>query len=324
MHGPEIIKKFIEITGDKECLSTMQPTHVFGQKLFWHAVLSKTAYVDAVCDKMMFFPSLPSEGIQITPIRKTATLLTILAIPRVRPDISNQEIENQLCYSGTVQRIWSQTWKEYPTIANGNRLVTFLPSGGKDIPQFIICKGQKLVVSYKGRQTICMRCNVEDHLTTECPKKSLKLCHLCASEDHQYRECPKRRAENNTNDDSEIATRNENTVDDIENATNETEDTVDDETPASEESDESESETLTGEDLVIDESQQTPDKSKTLTYLPQVHQIREELVKSSAICIRQETPPKEKTEMISPKPKRETRKKKAKQSLADNFNQTET
>ena len=164
-----------------------------------------------------------------------------------------------------------------------------------------------------------MRCSAEDHLTTECPKKRLKLCHLCASE-----ECPKRRAENNTNDDSEIATQNENTVDDIENATNETEDTVDDETPASEESDESESETLTGEDLVIDESQQTPDMSKTLTYLPQVHQIREELVKSSSKRIRQETPPKEKTEMLSPKPKRETRKMKAKQSLADNFNQTET
>ena len=90
--------------------------------------------------------------------------------------------------------------------------------------------------------------------------------------------------------------------------------------------DESESETLTGEDLVIDESQQSPDKSKTVTYLQQVHQIRAELAKSSAKCTKQETPPKEKTEIkfTSPKPKREPRKSKAKQSLADNFNQTET
>lgn len=325
MQGPEIIKAFIEITGDKECLSTMQPTHVFSQKLFWHAVLFKIGHVDTVCDKMMYFPSMSNEGIQITPIRKRATLLTI---PRVRADINNQEIENQLCYSGTVQRIWSQTWKEYPTIANGNRLVTFLPSGGKEIPLFIICKCQKLVLSYKGQQTICMRCNAEDHLTTECPKKSLKLCHLCASEDHQYRDCPERDAENNNIENTEEVVTQRDTE---ENAVKENNEEVvtrrgDDTTPeerieASDES-ERESETITGDDLVIDESQQTPEKR--LTYLPQVNQIRAELVKSSARRTRQETPPKERTDDASPKPQRALRKKTAQQSLEKNFNETET
>ena len=84
MQGPNITKHPIDITGDKECLTTMQPTHVFGQKLFWHAVLSKAAHVDTICNKMMFFPSMSTEGIQIIPIRKRATLLTI---PRVRDGI---------------------------------------------------------------------------------------------------------------------------------------------------------------------------------------------------------------------------------------------
>lgn len=173
-----------------------------------------------------------------------------------------------------------------------------------------------------------MRCNAEDHLTTECPKKSLKLCHLCASEDHQYRDCPERDAENNNIENTEEVVTQRDTE---ENAVKENNEEVvtrrgDDTTPeerieASDES-ERESETITGDDLVIDESQQTPEKR--LTYLPQVNQIRAELVKSSARRTRQETPPKERTDDASPKPQRAPRKKKAQQSLEKNFNETET
>ena len=326
MQGPELIKHFINVTRDKECLTTMQPTHVFGQKLFWHAVLSKAAHVDTICDKMMLFPSMPTEGIQIMPIRKRAILLTI---PWIRTDITNEEIESQSCHFGTVQRMWSQTWKEFPTIANGNRLVTFLPSGGKEIPPFIVCRGQKLIVSYRGRQAICMRCNAQDHLTTECPKKNLKLCHLCASEQHQYRDCPDRETEKETDANSNKENEEPEKVTEKEKETNE--EAAAETTPTCERiessEDESDSETVTGEDLVIDESQicNTPEKNEeSITCLPQLHEMRAELVKSSAKRTRQETPPKDKQENASPKPKRNPRKKKAQQSLENYFNQTET
>eukprot|EP00112_Aurelia_sp_Birch-Aquarium-sp1_P019347 Seg4769.5 transcript_id=Seg4769.5/GoldUCD/mRNA.D3Y31 product="hypothetical protein" protein_id=Seg4769.5/GoldUCD/D3Y31 len=42
-----------------------------------------------------------------------------------------------------------------------------------------------------------MRCIAQDYLTTECPKKSLKLCHVHVSEEHQYRDCPNREADSN-------------------------------------------------------------------------------------------------------------------------------
>ena len=291
IQGPEIIKKFIEATKDRECLETMQTTHIFGQQLFWHAVLSKLDYVDTVCDALMAFPSMPEKKIQISPVRKRATLLTI---PRVRPNITNEDIESQLCHFGSVQRIWNQTWKEFPKIANGNRLVTFLPSGGKEIPQFIICRGQKLVVSYKGRQTMSMRCNEQGHPTTECPMKNVKLCHLCASQEHQYRDCPRK--------------------DERERGKEMMEDKANDE--EGERTDESETETVTGEDLVIDESlpPSTPEKTQE-PYLPQLQHITTEIIKSSVKRTREETPPKHKTETAGPKPKRKTRRKRAQQSL---------
>ena len=281
IQGPEIIKEFIKITGDKECLAAMQPTHTFGERIFWHGVFTKAKYVDTICEKLVYFPST-DDGIAIMPIRKRATLLTI---PRVRPDISNNEIESQLCHFGSVQKIWNQTWKEFPNIANGNRLVTFLPSGGKEIPPFIICRGQKLVVSFKGRQAICMRCNANDHHSTDCPKKNTKLCHLCASEDHQFRDCPKKEKPQ----ENEIPE-----SDDKENAK--------DKTDPPESGNESDTGTITGEDLVIDESPEPPSTTKkskeVLSGIPKPTTTKR---------VRATTPTKEKdrTDNQSPKPKRD-------------------
>ena len=122
--------------------------------------------VDMVIEELVKFPSLPEDdpGIAFTPVRRRALLI---AIPDASPDISDNKIGSILSHYGTVNRVWKQTWGGFPNIFNGKRLVTIFPSGGTELPPFVILRNKKISLSYRGKPVFCNICMVDTRIAPQ-------------------------------------------------------------------------------------------------------------------------------------------------------------
>eukprot|EP00794_Sanderia_malayensis_P016324 gene16324-17963_t len=131
----------------------------------------------------------PEHPLPITSVRSRPTLITI---PFASPDISNEQIFQELHQYGKIINIWHQTYPEFPTISTGKRLCTIYPNPENPLPPFIIISGQKILISFRGRQPVCMHCNSKFHMTSSCHLRGQKLCFHCGQDDHHYNDCDRR------------------------------------------------------------------------------------------------------------------------------------
>ncbi len=186
----EIILHFQEKFKDASAVQQLMPLSSMPGRQKWNIIFSKASMVDNVIDNLIKFPSMTKEeiGIEFTPVRRRALLITI---PNATPDISDDEIVDQLSYYGTVLRIWKQTWEGFPHVFNGKRLVTMFPSVEKELPPFVIIKNKKVSLSYKGKPIFCNICMKDNHRTSECPSRDEKHCFLCGAQDHMKSQCEK-------------------------------------------------------------------------------------------------------------------------------------
>eukprot|EP00794_Sanderia_malayensis_P016325 gene16325-17964_t len=74
----------------------------------------------------------------------------------------------------------------------GKRLCTIYPNPENPLPPFIIISGQKILISFRGRQPVCMHCNSKFHMTSSCHLRGQKLCFHCGQDDHHYNDCDRR------------------------------------------------------------------------------------------------------------------------------------
>ncbi len=184
-----IIKLLLQALKDDHSVQHLQQMPSGPDLQHWNAILSKQKYVDDLLTLQL--PPLPDTEyvIKIVPVRKRPLTITI---PFAAPNISNEDIAHELAYEGHVISHRTLTYEEFPWISTGKRIFMFLPEDPTNVSPFLIVRGQKLLLSFRGRKLICMNCNSREHRSAECPRKGEHLCFQCASPDHSFRECPKR------------------------------------------------------------------------------------------------------------------------------------
>ena len=186
----EIISFFHKKFSNQNCIQQLMPLAALPGRRKWNVIFSKPSMVDRVINELIKFPSFSEDdpGIAFSPVRRRALLIKI---PDASPDISDNEIGSALSRYGTVTRVWKQTWEGFPNIFNGKRLVTIFPSGGSELPPFIIFKNKKISLSYRGKPVFCNICMSDTYRTSDCPSRNVSHCYLCGSVDHSKKDCEK-------------------------------------------------------------------------------------------------------------------------------------
>ena len=125
---------------------------------------------------------------RIQPRLPRATLLTL---PYVDPEISNDEIFDYFSLYGHVTRVTDELYKEedFKHVKTGRRLVFIRLAEGSAPPPYCIINNQKMSVSYRGKENVCFHCHVEGHNRAQCPIQAYKTCYNCGSPLHSYSEC---------------------------------------------------------------------------------------------------------------------------------------
>ena len=92
---------------------------------------------------------------------------------------------------GYVTRVTDEYYKEeeYEHVKTGRRLVFIRLADGAAPPPYCIIKGQKMAISYRGKNKVCFHCNVECHGKAQCPIQEFKTCYNCGSPLHNYSQC---------------------------------------------------------------------------------------------------------------------------------------
>ncbi len=186
----EIIIYFQTKFKDPNAVQQLMQLSSLPGKQRWNIIFSKANMVDQLIKELVKFPSMTKDeiGIEFTPVRRRALLITI---PDATPDISDNDIRNELEKYGTVLRIWKQTWEGFPNVFIGKRLVTMFPSMSNELPPFILTKNRKVSLSFKGKPVFCKICMKDTHRTNDCPTKNVRHCYLCGSTEHAKKECEK-------------------------------------------------------------------------------------------------------------------------------------
>ena len=116
---------------------------------------------------------------------------TLLTLPYVDPEISNDEIFDYFRLYGHVTRVTDEFYKdeEFKHVKTGRRLVFIrLAEGSTPLPYCVI-NNQKMAVSFRGKKNVCFHCHVEGHNRAQCPIQAYKTCYNCGSSLHSYSEC---------------------------------------------------------------------------------------------------------------------------------------
>ena len=116
---------------------------------------------------------------------------TLLTLPYVDPEISNDEIFDYFCLYGHVTRVTDEFYKDedFKHVKTGRRLVFIRLAEGSAPPPYCIINNQKMSVSYRGKENVCFHCHVEGHNRAQCPIQAYKTCYNCGSPLHSYSEC---------------------------------------------------------------------------------------------------------------------------------------
>ena len=186
----EIIGYFHEFFNNPNCIQQLMPLAALPGRRKWNIIFSKPSLVDKVLDSPDKFPPLVADdpGISFIPVRRRALLVTI---PDATPDVFDNEIGNAFSRDGTVTRVWKQTWEGFPNIFNGKRLITIFPSGGTELPPFIIIRNKNIYLSYRASLCFCNICMSDTHRTLDCPSRNVSHCYLCGSTEHNKKDCQK-------------------------------------------------------------------------------------------------------------------------------------
>ena len=154
---PEVIKYFHSKFKDVNSVVQLQKMPAPMGSNRWNIVFSKVEMVEQVLDTLHVFPSMVEGevGTIMEAVQRRATLITI---PYATPDIPDAEIMNQLSEYGNITRAWAHRYEDFPTIKSGKKLILITPYAGKTIPPIITIKNEKILLSFKGRPTFCMRC----------------------------------------------------------------------------------------------------------------------------------------------------------------------
>ena len=116
---------------------------------------------------------------------------TLLTLPYVDPEISNDEIYDHFCLYGHVTRVTDEYYKDedFKHVKTGRRLVFIRLAEGSSPPPYCIINNQKMSVSFRGKENVCFHCHVEGHNRAQCPIQDYKTCYNCGSPLHTYSEC---------------------------------------------------------------------------------------------------------------------------------------
>ena len=116
---------------------------------------------------------------------------TLLTLPYVDPEISNDEIFDYFCLYGHVTRVTDEFYKDedFKHVKTGRRLVFIRLAEGSTPPPYCIINNQKMSVSFRGKENVCFHCHVEGHNRAQCPIQAYKTCYNCGSPMHSYSEC---------------------------------------------------------------------------------------------------------------------------------------
>ena len=116
---------------------------------------------------------------------------TLLTLPYVDPEISNNEIFYYFRLYGHVTRVTDEFYKdeEFKHVKTGRRLVFIHLAEGSTPPPYCVINNQKMAVSFRGKKNVCFHCHVEGHNRAQCPIQAYKTCYNCGSPLHSYSEC---------------------------------------------------------------------------------------------------------------------------------------
>ena len=116
---------------------------------------------------------------------------TLLTLPYVDPEISNDDIFDYFRLYGHVTRVTDEFYKEEELkhVKTGRRLVFIRLAEGSTPPPYCVINNQKMSVSYRGKENVCFHCHVEGHNRAQCPVQAYKTCYNCGSPLHSFSEC---------------------------------------------------------------------------------------------------------------------------------------
>lgn len=177
-----ILKGIKEILGHTE-IDTIQETSYKGSYLI---ITKDTKDATKLANNPSFL--IGKEVQTLVPKVRRSTLLTL---PYVDPDISNDDIRNYFQVYGMVRGVSNDYYKEegMKHIKTGRRLVFLEVEEGYRPPPFAIIKNRKIMVCYKDRHNICFHCNVAGHSKSKCPLKAFKTCYNCGMINHTNDNC---------------------------------------------------------------------------------------------------------------------------------------
>ena len=152
-------------------------------------IVTKTAEVaNKIVNNSLLTIGPEQELYRIQPRLPRSTLLTL---PYVDPEISNDEIFDYFCEYGYSTRVTDEFYKDedFKHVKTGRRLVFIRLAEGSTPPPYCFVNNQKMSVSYRGKENVCFHCHVEGQNRAQCPIQEYKTCYNCGSPLHSYSEC---------------------------------------------------------------------------------------------------------------------------------------
>ena len=154
----------------------------------WTIVTKTAEAANKIVNNSLLTIGPEQELYQIQPRLLRSTLLTL---PYVDPEISNDEIFDYFSEYGYVTRVTDEFYKDedFKHVKTGCRLVFIRLAEGSTPPPYCIVNNQKMSVSYRSKENVCFHCHVEGHNRAQCPVQEYKTCYNCGSPLHSYSEC---------------------------------------------------------------------------------------------------------------------------------------
>ena len=154
----------------------------------WTIVTKTAEAADKIVSNNQMTIGPEKEMYRIQPRLRRSTLLTL---PYVDPEISNDEIFDYFRLYGDITRVTDEFYKdeEYKHVKTGRRLVFIRLAEGSRPPPYCVINNQKMAVSFRGKENVCFHCHVEGHNRAECPIQAYKTCYNCGSPLHSHSEC---------------------------------------------------------------------------------------------------------------------------------------
>lgn len=172
-----IINGFEEVVGPRG-LKTLQ--HQGGYKFF------AVAATPAAASKLSEQGSINIGGVE-TALQCVGPQVVYITILRINPLVADSDLAAALAPYGKVRTIQYQSFKGFPYVETGNRLVKM--EMAKPVPNFLHVRGERVQCEYKGVKRVCSRCGQQGHSGADC---KTPWCAKCTTFGHDAEECTAR------------------------------------------------------------------------------------------------------------------------------------